>query len=746
MRPASLKRTLTDAPSSTSIKPLSVVTPSHNSPISLNKPINPATLSNKFAAQLNESMFEHTAEPAQLKLVNYNWSAAALEALRLMTEGRHVLVCGAAGSGKTTLVIGDFLIRLLLEGRIAPLGQRPRHEYIEERCNPDHKSLRKNAPGFIACALAHKVKQRLMLEFPPQYTYTFGGVSYHVNITSNIMTAHRACEYKPTKVEVEDDDGYTFEKRRFMPTRGSDNILPDIQYVFVDEAGMLPLKTFRALVEACPSAQIICMSDAGQLGAVAGVSALEPMLAYGHAVELEMIYRNQGAVLDFATRIRSGTPYTLKRTRKVQPYTMQDGTVSPNVQFFCYESDKDTDPRHKVSEAEANLHCIRLMTQLITSDMFVPGVDMCLCPQRPDSTGSGITAEVGGEERFGINVIYPGIAERLDTHYGRHTYYISTKRGPVVVAAGDIYYIDSETGGQLEYMLVGITENTGYVTSVPRPPRLYATRTPYVWDAMLTAEQSTGVVVSNTFDLDPLDLDDILDTSAGDYEQESESKSQYTLQFLNLTAIRTAVFGKVANKKDAYILLRYVVKELFNQSLHIDYVQNVAGCPMSAKKVEDEVYSLLRRVHLDSVLEDLEDSGEELLLSISKTSKIASMLPAAPITVHKSQGSESELVVCLLHNSCLQLNREMLYTAVTRARNTVVLVCNANTFGSETTVEGVTIDSGKFVKAPINRVATSGVTLAEKRDTIRRRLDASMLKDPEGTHDIAWAKDYFGDM
>lgn len=70
--------------------------------------------------------------------MNYNWSAAALEALRLMNEGNHVLVCGPAGSGKTTLVIGDFPIRLLLEGRISPLGQRPRHEYIEERCIPDH--------------------------------------------------------------------------------------------------------------------------------------------------------------------------------------------------------------------------------------------------------------------------------------------------------------------------------------------------------------------------------------------------------------------------------------------------------------------------------------------------------------------------------------------------------------------------------------------------------------------------------
>ena len=715
--------------------------------VARNKYVNPAMFTNRFAGLVTEQMFTHTAEPAQLKLVNYNWTDAALEALSLIHEGKHILVCGAAGSGKTTLIIGDFLIRQLLEGRIYPVGQRPRHEYLEERCIPEHKSLRRNAPGFIACALAHKVKQRLMLEFPPQYSYTFGGVTYNVSISSNIMTAHRACEYKPVKIATEDDDGYTAEKRRFMPTRGADNILPDIQYVFVDEAGMLPLSTFRALVEACPRAQVICMSDVGQLGAVAGVSALEPMLAYGNAVELEMIYRNQGAVLEFATRIRAGEHYTLKRTRKVQPYVMRNGTVSPNIQFFCYEDDSDIDPRHKVSESAANQHCIKLMTQLIIKDLFVPGVDMCLCPQRPDSTGSSITAEVGGEEKFGINVIYPGIAEKLDEHYGRHTYYISTKRGPVIVAAGDIYYVDSEVGGQLEYMLVGITENTGYVTAIPRPPMLYATRTPYIWDSMLNAEQESGVNVSESLDLDNFDLDEILsgNMNENDYVQDTESKSQYTLQFLNLTALRTAVFGKVADKKGAYVLLRYVVKELFNLALHIDYTQNVAGCPMSAKKVDDEVFALLHRVHLDSVAQDLDDSGEELILNISRTSKIASMLPAAPITVHKSQGSESEFVVCLFHNSCRQMNREMLYTAVTRARQNVVILCNANTFGAETTVDGTVINSSAYTKPAIDRVGTDGITLAEKRATIKERMDNMMKRDPEGTGDIAWAFKYFGD-
>ena len=710
-------------------------------------------LTNKFATMLIPSMFEHTAEAATLSQVHYNWGSAGIEALRILHEGRSLLLCGAAGSGKTTLVM-QYLISLLLEGRLQPVGTRPRHEYLEEGCIPEHKSLKKGSPSFIACALAHKVKQRLMLEFPPKYTYTFGGVDYEVSVTNNIMTAHRACEYKPVKMEIETDEGDTVEKRRFMPTRGADNILPDITHVFCDEGGMLPLQTFYALATACPKAQVVIMSDIGQLGAVAGLSALEPALAYGTSVELKTIYRNQGAILEFAFAVRAGEHYRLRRTRKVQHYVTKSGNVDKSIAFMCYEKSGDDDPKSEISAEFANAHCTKIMFQLITNDMFVPGVDMCLCPQRPDSSGNGITSDnASGDVRFGINAIYPALAQMLDTHYGRHTYYISTKKGPLIVAAGDIYYVDSDQGGQLEYMLVGLTENTNFVSAVSRPARRYTTRVPYVWDSMLQAETAAeGRSVAMPTDV--LDLQDYMDAIFDDStaygggskaETGEDTRSQYTLHFINLTALRTSVFGKVANKKDAYTLLRYIVKELFNLALLLDNNQNTTGYTMTQQDVETEVSALLRRVHLDNVEDDLDDSGESLLLVVNKTSKIAAMLPAVPITIHKSQGSEAEMVVLLLHNSCRQLNREMLYTGQTRSRESLIVVCNADTFGecvSDTT--GEIINTAKYRKPCIDRVGTAGVTLEEKSATIKARLDGVLTNGEDSQRSLVeWARDYF---
>ena len=54
---------------------------------------------------------------------------------------------------------------------------------------------------------------------------------------------------------------------------------------------------------------------------------------------------------------------------------------------------------------------------------------------------------------------------------------------------------------------------------------------------------------------------------------------------------------------------------------------------------------------------------------------------AYAITIHKSQGSEYPAVVIpLLSGPSMLLNRNLLYTAVTRARKCVTLVGNDNTF------------------------------------------------------------------
>ncbi len=68
------------------------------------------------------------------------------------------------------------------------------------------------------------------------------------------------------------------------------------------------------------------------------------------------------------------------------------------------------------------------------------------------------------------------------------------------------------------------------------------------------------------------------------------------------------------------------------------------------------------------------------------------------LTVHKAQGSEARKVFVLLHEShATMINRELLYTAVTRARESLYVICPPDTF-----VKGVT------------RQRIVGNTLAEK--------------------------------
>ena len=50
------------------------------------------------------------------------------------------------------------------------------------------------------------------------------------------------------------------------------------------------------------------------------------------------------------------------------------------------------------------------------------------------------------------------------------------------------------------------------------------------------------------------------------------------------------------------------------------------------------------------------------------------------ISIHKSQGSEWRKVFLILHNSHHQLNREMLYTAVTRASQQLFIIAEPDSF------------------------------------------------------------------
>ena len=73
------------------------------------------------------------------------------------------------------------------------------------------------------------------------------------------------------------------------------------------------------------------------------------------------------------------------------------------------------------------------------------------------------------------------------------------------------------------------------------------------------------------------------------------------------------------------------------------------------------------------------DTGETF--ELSKASDVNSLLGGYVITVHKAQGSEWERVFLVLHASHITMcQRELLYTAVTRARSFLHIICEADTF------------------------------------------------------------------
>jgi ATP-dependent exoDNAse (exonuclease V) alpha subunit len=110
----------------------------------------------------------------------------------------------------------------------------------------------------------------------------------------------------------------------------------------------------------------------------------------------------------------------------------------------------------------------------------------------------------------------------------------------------------------------------------------------------------------------------------------------------------------------------------------------------------------------------LEDSGAEI--TVDTASDINSMLLSYSLTVHKSQGSEWRRVFILFHQSHnTMLQRELLYTAVTRAREELYIICEPDTF-----------------ERGVRSQKIKGTTLAEKAEFFKgslKRREESLMDD-----------------
>lgn len=127
-------------------------------------------------------------------------------------------------------------------------------------------------------------------------------------------------------------------------------------------------------------------------------------------------------------------------------------------------------------------------------------------------------------------------------------------------------------------------------------------------------------------------------------------------------------------------------------------LQNVAGSDNSDS--EDRV-----RVASHSVTLQMLDSEREI--TIKNAGELNNLSLGYSITVHKSQGSEFEKVFLCLHQShATMLQRELLYTAVTRAKKELFIIC----------------ESDSFTKGILNQ-RIKGNTLAEKAVYFQGKID-----------------------
>lgn len=137
------------------------------------------------------------------------------------------------------------------------------------------------------------------------------------------------------------------------------------------------------------------------------------------------------------------------------------------------------------------------------------------------------------------------------------------------------------------------------------------------------------------------------------------------------------------------------------QEEHTDETVDFMLQQVAAGDSEDRVKKASHRLTVH-----LEDSDRDVI--IESAGDINSLLLGYALTVHKAQGSEWRRVFFVCHQShATMLQRELLYTAVTRAREELIIICEPETF-----VKGI---SSQRVK---------GNTLAEKAEFFKGKAES----------------------
>lgn len=166
---------------------------------------------------------------------------------------------------------------------------------------------------------------------------------------------------------------------------------------------------------------------------------------------------------------------------------------------------------------------------------------------------------------------------------------------------------------------------------------------------------------------------------------------------------------------------RYTGIQPREESTELDYWGNGSQVPgADADNIDDFLQHVVvtddsdgesKKREASHVIE-LELLDSERTVKVSSAGDIDSLILGYAITVHKSQGSEwRKVFLCFHHTHATMLQRELLYTAVTRAKEELFCICEPDTF-----------------EKGIIRQRIKGSTWQEKAEYFKGKLDRGELQ------------------
>lgn len=486
-----------------------------------------------------------------------------------------------------------------------------------------HKYLKKGLPGIWGGSFTRIATRNLKNNVPGE-------------IQDNIHTIHRLLEFEPEVFEVADEKkpGYMKKVRIFKPTRNSFRTLPrELCVFFIDESSMVGLRLEDQRKDAVHPGikpQVVYLGDIAQIPPVMDDSilgyAMLDHLKTGTCVELKEVYRHAGAIVNLANHIRVGN--TIPDNRTVVPYL-------GNLRKL---------PKAAIDDWFAKDGYQQIDTHKFHKEQDGSKVTFAFWKKRMD----GEVGQVQALQQLGIHI------PATNNKPAQRGFFVTELEAGRYNPLTDMILIPYNKS-------VGTIELNKYIANYLSRKANNGKGTD-VYEVIAGRAKHYFAIGDKVFYEREEAIITKISLNASYAGRSPKLHSPSLDRWGHDTAGNTAQEGSSANPADDLdILLNIDIgsddEERKNQASHVVYVRKLLDC-------ENGDYSFR------------EDDD-----SVQTAAELNSFLFGYALTIHKSQGSQWPKVYCVFHNSHNRnLQRELLYTAITRAQKELYIIAEPESF------------------------------------------------------------------